>query len=184
MQLKRLFTSETRVRLLSLFLLSPKTEYHVRDIARRTRLNLNSVRRELNNLEDVGVLKSSLKGNLKLYTTNENSPINDELKRILLKTESVGNRLRSVLPNLGRVEMAFIYGSFAEGDEKATSDIDVFIVGEIDQDKAATLFEGMQKDLSREINYAVFSPQEFKERRARGDPFVTNVMKQKKIKLV
>ncbi len=184
MRLQRLFTSKARVRLLSLFLMNPKTEFHVRATARRTRLNLNSVRRELKNLENLGVLTSSAKGNLRLYTANEKSPIHEELKRIFLKTEGMGDVLKKILPTLGRVETAFIYGSFAEARERATSDIDVFIVGNLDQDKAASLFEKLQRDFSREINYVIFSPGEFRERKSRGDPFVSNVMRQKKIKLV
>ena len=83
--LRRLFTSEARVRILDLFMTSPD-DLHVREVARRTGLNLNGVRRELENLETAGLLTSTRKGNLRLYTADHNSPIHEELKRIVLKT--------------------------------------------------------------------------------------------------
>ncbi len=184
MLLDRLITSRARLRILNLLFLSPGPELHVREVARRTGLNLNSVRRELENLEMADLLRSRRQGSLKLYSANRKNPIYGELRRILLKTVGMGDTIKERIMGLGRVESAFIYGSFARGDEKPGSDIDLFIVGEIDQAKAAAIFEDLQNELSREINYVVFSPKEFREREARRDPFVSNVLRQRKIMLV
>lgn len=66
--LERLFTSKTRVKILTLFILNPNRELHIREVARLIQENTNAVRRELNNLEQTGLLKSNKKGNLKQYT--------------------------------------------------------------------------------------------------------------------
>ncbi|TMI57856.1 winged helix-turn-helix transcriptional regulator [Candidatus Bathyarchaeota archaeon] len=92
--LRRLFTSEARVRILNL-LMTTTDSLHVREVARRTGLNLNSVRRELENLETAGLLTSTRKGNLKLYTADQKSPIHEELKRIILKTTGLGDALKT-----------------------------------------------------------------------------------------
>jgi predicted nucleotidyltransferase len=181
--LGRLFTSEARVRILNLFMTTTDT-FHVREVARRTRLNLNSVRRELENLETAGLLTSSRKGNLKLYTADHRSPIHEELKRIILKTSAIGDTLRTQLAKIGKVETAFIYGSYARGDETARSDIDLLIIGNIDPAKATPIFERLEKQLSREINYTIFTPQEFRARKAKRDPFITEILKQKRIPMV
>jgi predicted nucleotidyltransferase len=181
--LGRLFTSEARVRILNLFMTTTDT-FHVREVARRTRLNLNSVRRELENLETAGLLTSTRKGNLRLYTADHKSPIHEELKRIILKTTGLGDVLRTEFAKMGRVETAFIYGSYARGEETAGSDIDLLIIGNIDPAKATPIFERLEKQLSREINYTIFTPQEFRERKAKRDPFITEILKQKRIPMV
>ncbi|HVP24626.1 MAG TPA: winged helix-turn-helix domain-containing protein [Methanomicrobiales archaeon] len=83
--LERLFTSRSRIELLELFLLHPEREIHVREICRITGLNINSVRRELANLEQLGLLRSRTGGNARFYTVNIGFPIYQELVGILLK---------------------------------------------------------------------------------------------------
>ena len=83
--LERLFTSRTRVKLLELFILHPEEEIHVRGICRRTGLNINAVRRELANLEGIGLLISRRRGNARFYTVNIAFPVYSDLMGILLK---------------------------------------------------------------------------------------------------
>ena len=82
--LERLFTSRARVKLLELFLLHPEREIHVREICRITGLNINAVRRELANLEELGLLRSRNAGNARFYTVNIAFPVYMELTRIFL----------------------------------------------------------------------------------------------------
>jgi DNA-binding IclR family transcriptional regulator len=86
--LEHLISSRTRVKLLKLFLLHPEREIHVREICRRTGLNINAVRRELANLEELGLLTSSSRGNARFYTVNIAFPIYQELVGIFMKMES------------------------------------------------------------------------------------------------
>jgi DNA-binding transcriptional ArsR family regulator len=83
--LEHLFSSRTRVRLLGLFLLHPEKEVHVREICRITGLNINAVRRELANLEELGLLRSRRAGNARFYTVNIAFPVYQELTSIILK---------------------------------------------------------------------------------------------------
>jgi DNA-binding transcriptional regulator YhcF (GntR family) len=104
--------------------MNPGREMYIREIARTTRENINSIRRELTNLEGIGLLKSERRGNLKYYVVNKKMPIYNELASIILKTEGVAKELRDSLSEIG-VEMAFIYGSFANMKAGVDSDIDV-----------------------------------------------------------
>ena len=83
--LSRLFSSRTRVKLLELFLLHPEREVHVREICRITNLNINAVRRELANLEEMGLLTSRRVGNGLFYTANIAFPVYQELVSIFVK---------------------------------------------------------------------------------------------------
>ena len=182
--LRKLFTSKTRVKLLTLFLMNPEREMYVREIARNISENINAVRRELANLEEIGLLTSVRRRNSKYYIVNKNCPIYDELARIILKTEGVGKVLHDTLAELGRIEVAFIYGSFASGKAGAESDIDVYLIGDVNEEKLVMKIREIERKLSREINYVLFTPEEFEERVKNKDPFVLNVLKEQKIMLM
>jgi predicted nucleotidyltransferase len=182
--LERLFTSRTRVKILTLFILSPQRELHVREIARLVQENINAVRRELANLEEIGLLESSRKGNLKLYSVNTTMPLYEELASMILKTEGVAKILKEHLDELGSIQTAFIYGSFARHDAQLTSDIDVLIIGTINEKTLISAIHVLEKQLAREINYILFTPEEFIKRKQKKDPFIVNVLKEPKILLL
>ncbi len=181
--LERLFTSKTRVKILTLFILNPDRELHVREIARLTKENINAIRRELTNLEETGLLKSSRKGNMKQYTLNKEMPLYEELASMVLKTEGVAKILKEHLDDLGSIQTAFIYGSFARHNAQLSSDIDVFIIGTISEKTLISALHDLEKQLSREINYILFTPEEFTSRKRNKDPFVVNVLKEPKVML-
>jgi len=182
--LEKLFTSKTRVKLLNLFLLNPETEFYIREIARKTCENTNAIRRELQNLEDIGLLISTKKGNLKYYSTNKKNPIYVELTNIFLKTGGVWRTLSENINLLGNIEIAFIYGSFATGNAGSKSDIDLFIIGQVHENELIRCIERLEKEFSREINYVIFTPSEFSQRIENNDPFIKNVLNEKRVMLI
>ncbi len=182
--LESIIGSKTRVKILAIFLFNPDRRFYVRELARKTGGNINSVRRELQKLESIGLLKSERAGNLKYYTSDKKMPIYEELKGMFLKTEGLSEAMKENLSGLGEVKLAFIYGSFARGDEQLKSDIDLMIVGKVDEKRLIPLIRKLEERLSREINYTLFSPTEFKSMVNKKDPFLSNVLKSKKIQLV
>lgn len=111
-------------------------------------------------------------------------PIYNELTNIILKTEGVAKLLQEKLSEIGEVKNAFIYGSFASKEAGINSDVDLFIVGRVNEKQLIMLIKKLEKKLSREINYVLFEPREFRERIKNKDPFVSNVLKEPKIMLV
>lgn len=176
--------SKTRAAVLSLFLANPKGKFYVREVSRKTGQNLNAVHRELERLERVRILRSEKEANLKYYSINRTSPAYKELRSIFLKTEGVGKLLKEKIQSLGKIDTAFIYGSFARRKEKLGSDIDVLIVGQIDENALIKNINALEKKISRDINYVLFAPAEFKKRKAGKDPFLLNVLRAPKIKLI
>ena len=108
-------------------------------------------------------------------------PIYDELTSIILKTEGIAKILKDNLSLMGDIKIAFIYGSFARKEAMAESDIDVFIIGNVDEDMLIVAVREIEKKLSRDVNYILFIPEEFEERLKNKDPFVSNVMREPKI---
>ena len=181
--LERLIPSKIRVKLRTLFLLNPEREIYLREVQRMTGENLNAVRRELANLEEIGLLTSTRRGNARYYVVNKNFPIYHELTAIILKTEGVAKVVRERLAGVGGVDTVFIFGSFASGKAGATSDIDLFIVGDV-EDLLMPVVRETEAALGREINYVLFPREEMDQRIAKGDPFVMNVLNEPRVMLI
>lgn len=181
--LERLIPSKTRVKLRILFLLNPEREIYLREVQRMTGENLNAVRRELANLEEIGLPTSTRRGNARYYVVNKNFPIYPELTAIILKTEEVAKVVREGLAGVGGVDTVFIFGSFASGKAGATSDIDLFIVGDV-EDLLMPVVRETEAALGRELNYVLFPREEMDQRIAEGDPFVMNVLNEPGVMLI
>ena len=182
--LQELITSKARSKILRLFLANPDNKFYVREIVRKLNENYNSIRRELNKLEDIGILESAREANLKYFYVNKKLSIYEELQRIFFKTDGLGDVIRDRIKEIGDVKTVFIYGSFAKGEETLISDIDLFIVGELDENKLIVTIRDLEKNLSREINYVIFNSKELKARYKNNDPFIKNVLAEKKIMLI
>ncbi len=92
--------------------------------------------------------------------------------------------IKDKLQEMGRVEAAFIYGSYASGEADASSDLDLMIVGEVDLDILAPVIAEIEKELNRPINYLIFSREEWNEKQAVKDPFWERVTKAPKVMLI
>ncbi len=180
-----LVTSRTRVRLLARLLLSRGQSFYVRQLAALEDLPYNAVQREAVALSGAGILKRQRSGNRVYYLANEQCPIYRELRAILLKTVGLGDVLREALGKERRaIEVAFLYGSFAGGEEQTDSDVDLLVIGPIGGRELSALLAGSRRALAREINYVVFPADEFCMRVRQRDHFVTTLLREPKLFLV
>lgn len=179
--LKYFITSKAKRSLLKLFLTTPERTFYIREIARLTGEPLNAVRRELEYLERAGLIASHRKGNQKHYSVVKEFPLLPELKKIIYTTIGLGDYLTNKFEGTKKVELAFIYGSVAKNEETRKSDIDLFVVGEINEEELHESVSEMEADIRRPINYSLMSKKEFNERIRQGEPFVKRVMREEKI---
>ena len=182
--LERLFTSRVRVRLLTIFLLRPENQYHIRALASEVDAQYSAVWKELNNLEKIGFLQSESTGGRKIFRMNARFPIIKELRHIFLKTVGVGDLVRNSLIEMDGIEKAFIFGSFADGDIDADSDLDLMIIGEIEVAHITPVVEEIEKILTRDVNYLLVTQEEWEIRLAEGDSFSSNIQDSPKIMLI
>jgi len=182
--LQKLLRSKTRTKILTIFLMNPEKEMYIREVTKALNENINAVRRELSNLEQIGLLVSNTKGNMKYYTVNKDFPIYHELTSIIMKTEGISKILKNYLHNIGKIKVAFIYGSFASGEANAESDVDILIVGDLVEDELIQEIAKIEKKLFRDINYVLLSEDEFKTRVENEDPFVGHVLEEPKIMII
>ena len=174
--LEKLFTSKTRVGLLEEFLLNPGTEYHIREIARIIETTPIYVQKELKNLESLGLLGSRRKGNMVFYKLQTKSPIVEDLKRIFLKTESIGYAIVGEL-DTKKIKFALIFGSFAKGVETPTSDVDTLIVGDVKEDDILRSISKTERRIGREINFILWTEKEFLQKVRENIPLIKEISK-------
>lgn len=171
-----------RCRVLGLLLLHPEEFLHGREIARRTGLASGTLTRELALLVEAGVLRSERRGNQVLYGAERACPVYEELASIMRKTSGVADVLAAALaPSKGRIRAAFVYGSLASGRERAGSDVDLMIVGEIGFGEAVRLLHPAQETIGREISPKVYGVAEWASKRRAPDAFLREVLAGPKI---
>jgi predicted nucleotidyltransferase len=179
--LELLFSSSARVKILTLFLLNPEHRFYQREIESLTGLPIRAVQREVRRMEAFGLLNKTAEGNRVYYQVDREFFLFPELKSIILKTTGMGLFLREKLGNEYRIKVAFIYGSYAANQETTTSDIDLFVIGEIPSKELHAAVMEMEKVVHREINYTLFSPGEFRQKVGGRNGFVLNVLEGPKI---
>jgi predicted nucleotidyltransferase len=159
--------------------------FYLRQIVRMTGFGLGPVQRELKQLAESGIIRRRVSGRQVYFQANPDSPIFSELKGLITKTAGIGDTLRAALmPLADEIEVAFIYGSIARGEEGHRSDIDLLLVGDISFGDVVMNLQGAQKVLGREISPTVYPPDEFKAKVRAQHHFLTSVLKGPKIYLI
>ena len=181
---EKIFGSRIRAKILGWLFTHPDESFFVRQIALILKEDPTNVSREMAKLEELGILRSKRNGNLKHFQTNQECPFFEELKGLVLKTSGVAGRIRASLEKLAGIEFAFIYGSYAKGEEKADSDVDLLIIGDVDMDRLDSNLGKLEKTLGREINYVLYSREEFKSKKKAKDGFLMDVLSGKKIMVI
>ena len=180
--LKKLFSSEIRIKLLSKFLLHPQEEFYLRQLAREFGASPRSVSLELKNLESIKLIKNRVSGNQHNYSVNSEHPLYKELQNIFVKTFGIKDILAGQLKSLEKdIDFVFIYGSFANGSFTAQSDLDLLLIGRVPSVKISGLLLKAGNQIGREINYSIIERDEFFRRLKDKDHFLLNVYQKKKI---
>ncbi|MBU1206815.1 MAG: nucleotidyltransferase domain-containing protein [Proteobacteria bacterium] len=185
MDLSAALFGKTRRAVLALFYTNPDESFYLRQAIRAIGLGQGTVQRELTRLTEAGLLVRFVKGHQVYYQANRQSPIFSEMKSLIVKTAGVGDILRVALNDfLDRILLAFIYGSLAAETHKATSDVDLMVVGDLSFAEIAAALHPAQEKLSREVNPTVYSIAEFRKKLQTGHHFINTVIREPKIFLI
>jgi len=180
-----LFASATLGELLYLFMLEPEREYYQRELQQLTGAHLRQVQRDLERLQQSGLVARRVHGNRTYYRAVPAHPAFFDLSAAIKKTMGLGDELRDALAGLrDAVTLAFIYGSFARGDDVVGSDVDVLIVGSASRRQVATALAGAARSVGRELNPFIVTLADFTARRRDGDHFITSVLSDQRIWLI
>ncbi len=158
-------------------------ELHVREIERRSGLAIRTVSQELKKLEDRDLVSARRDGNRLYYSANQTHPLYNDIRNLVMKTIGLADILRQALA-VEAISVAFVFGSFARGDEGGESDVDLMVVGEVGLKEVSRLLVGVSERIGREVNPHVMDAAELGRRRASGDHFLLRVLESPKLFVV
>jgi predicted nucleotidyltransferase len=171
-----LLFGQTRGRILATLYDKPEATFFVRQLARHINGSVGTVQRELATLAAAGLILRDDRENQVFYGANRAHPVFPELHSLLAKTAGVFHMLREVLSPISEgIEFAIVYGSFARGEEKAESDIDLMVVGEVTLDELLGQISPVERQLNRPINPTIFARNELRTKIHSGNHFLKAV---------
>lgn len=198
--LEQLFGSKTRVRLLRLFLNNAKGAFFVRELSRKIGAQINAIRNELENLVDMGIIsvvtdvddsEDETKGRAKnrrsvqqrkYYRLNQDSLLYPELRALFMKSQvTLEKDFIRKLASAGTINYLALTGFFVSEEPLPT---DMLIVGKLNADKLANVIRNFEREIGREVNYTLFSPQEFRYRRDVTDRFLYSILESRKLVVI
>jgi len=168
--------SKTRKAILQLYFSHPEKKYYLRQLEKILYFPVQNIRRELINLEKNGMFKREKSGNQVYYFINRESPVYSDIRNIISKTIGIENQLRESLSGVSGIKKAFIFGSFADGTQDSLSDIDIMIVGDVNEDDLIERISKLENKIEREINYHIYGEEEFGERRKEENSFISKIL--------
>ena len=185
MNLSKLFGSKSRTKILEKFIIENlsgigKNGFFIRELCRDLDEQINSVRRELLNLEDLGILKSKEENKKKVYFLNKNCPIFEHISEIFVKTYDPFEPLSEFFKGKRTISLVTV----AQGIKDLLSSpsnriVDVFIIGELDRIEFNNFLE--RTFFGRKVKYAVMSEDDFHHRLEYNDKLVLSILSQKDI---
>lgn len=175
--------------MLGLFYSNPNRSFYVREITRKIDEQINSVRRELANLLNAGIIVSETTNNKLYYEVNQEFEFFQPLSEIFGEGSSVSKAQKTKsntaqdddLKALGNVEVALLTGQFTRDE---SSGIDLLIVGNVNENQVTKYVSELEKKEGKEIRYVLLAPAEYEYRLKINDRFITTVIEAKKQVLV
>lgn len=190
--LEHLFGSKTRVKLLRVFLGNPSDAFYVRELARKVDAQIHAVRRELENLERLGIIRDGegnegmsdgLRARLrKYYRLDGGFTLVTELRSLVMKSQLLlEEEFKRRVQQLGSIKYFVLLGGFVGAADAKT---DAFIVGQVNRKRLARLFKQFEQEVGHAMNYTIMSDREFQYRWDVGDRFLYEILDGKKVVVI
>lgn len=171
-----LFTG-TQQRVLGILFGHPERSFFASEIFAQAGSGRGTVQRELQRLQASGLVTVRSVGNQKHFQANASSPVFDELRSIILKTSGLADPIAEALRLLRKqIDLAFVYGSVARGEETASSDVDLMVVSDgLLLEELLRRLAAAERETGRPIHPTLYTPAEFSSRR-KNSAFVRKVL--------
>ena len=151
-----LITSKTRLKLLLRFFLNQNLSGYLQGLSKELEENTNSIRVELNRLEEAEMLISTLEGRRKLYRVNALHPLASDITSIVRKVAGIDTVIDRVVENLPELKQVWICGDLARGVPSGS--IDCILIGEeLDAEYIAGLSAKVHKLVGKKVNAQVMT---------------------------
>lgn len=179
--LMKIFGSKCRTKILEKFFLDYASSndelYHMRWIARDIDEQINSVKRELDNLEALWILHSKTENKKRYFSLNTNFFLAEEFKWIFLKNYNPLDNLKNYLESIENLDLIIVSETLQNRlFEKTSNIVDIFLIGEIDK----TVFNDYlaKAFFNKKIKYAIITKQDFYTRLEYNDKLIFDILNQ------
>lgn len=158
--IETLISSKTRIKLLLKFFLNSSTTAYLRGLEEEFGESTNSIRLELNRFEKAGFLESHSESNKKVFQVNANHPLFKDINSIVLKLVGLDHVIDYVLKHMGDLKKVYLVGSLSNG--KDSENIDLILVGDINEGFLKELIIKAEKKIHKTIHYIHYKESDFK----------------------
>jgi len=166
--IETLISSKTRVKLLIKFFLNSNTTAYLRNLEEEFGESTNGIRLELNKFEKAGFLDSFTEGNKKIFKANTKHPLFTDINRIIMKMVGIEYVMDYILKRVGSLNKVYLVGKLARGQNADI--IDLILVGdELNEVFLKEQIVKAEKKIGKQIQYVIYSPEEFKQRKVPGE---------------
>jgi hypothetical protein len=152
--------------------MNPEEEYFIRELTRKLDEQINSIRRELDNLKRAGLLKTKAKNRKKYYVVNKEFPLFEELKSIIIKALSSEQTIARDLEKMGDVKLLVLSGQFINIPTKS---VDMLVVGDLDKN-TLTNYLNNEVRTKHPVKFALISENDYKYRINCNDKFMLELL--------
>ena len=188
--LGKLFGSHARIKLMRLFLLNSEEVFENKDIVKRSKVTITSVRKEVSLLHRAGFIAKKSQTKMVLPKRKNGKPVKKkiigwklnaeyqflpQLKELLLDTEPLQHKeIANKFKKSGQIKLIVISGMFIK---ESDSRVDLLVVGDkLNKSSIETALSNIEAEVGKELSYAFFETEEFKYRVGICDKFVLDVL--------
>jgi predicted nucleotidyltransferase/predicted transcriptional regulator with HTH domain len=172
--------SKIRQKMIALFLYNRDSSYFLSEISRLVAASAGTTQRELNRLIAQDIVNITMRGSHKLYSLNNKYLFLPELESIFNKVAGIEKALSDALRDCKGIDYVFLFGSYVKGGFKSASDIDLFVIGTVNDDALYHVINTIEKDFNRAVNYHRATKEEFAQK-AEKEYFYKDVLQQYKV---
>ncbi|HDR89171.1 MAG TPA: toxin-antitoxin system toxin subunit, partial [Bacteroidetes bacterium] len=146
--LAKILSSKIRGEIFRLLFGTSDQALHMRDIERKSGFAIGTIQGELKKLSELDLILKEKDGNRTYYRANKSHPLYSDIHNLVLKTSGLVDVLRNAL-GTEKIKLAFVFGSFARGEESADSDIDLMVIGSLGLRDLITMLANTQDTILR-----------------------------------
>jgi predicted nucleotidyltransferase len=179
-----LFGSKTRASLLTQLIMNESKRFHILELSRILGIPHSMLIKEIANLETLGIVKTEKVGRTRLIGVNLSLPYLSALKEIIIKTSGLKDLIYTGLSKVKGIKYCLIFGSFANMEETAESDVDILVIGNVKTLELSRPLKKIEEKIGKEINYVVWDKTQFESRVASKNGFLMDITSKKVIMIV
>jgi predicted nucleotidyltransferase len=169
--------SKTLSGILALLFGQPDKSFYTREIIKQVGTGGSQGGKDLDRLTGAGLILREPRGNLVFYRANPEAAVYRELVGLVGKSFGIPDQLRRFLePLASRIRYAGVFGSVARGEQRADSDVDLLLVGDVRLSELAVPLHGAEAALGMRVSPTLMTEDEYRSRRQSDDYFLKKVL--------